>query len=64
MKLLEKIINQETYMVNWDEVAKIPEFGVLKKTEQNPKWHSEGNVSAAKRLCFLQHPVEVDLGTL
>jgi hypothetical protein len=31
MKLLEKIINQETYMVNWDEVAKIPEFGVLKK---------------------------------
>lgn len=44
MKLLEKIINQETYMVNWDEVAKIPEFGVLKKTEQNPKWHSEGNV--------------------
>lgn len=44
MKLLEKIINQDTYMVNWDEVAKIPEFGVLKKTEQNPKWHSEGNV--------------------
>lgn len=31
MKLLKKIINQETYMVNWDEVAKIPEFGVLKK---------------------------------
>lgn len=44
MKILEKIINQETYMVNWDEVAKIPEFDVLKKTEQNPKWHSEGNV--------------------
>lgn len=44
MKLLEKIINQDTYTVNWEEVWKIPEFKVLKDTKQNPKWHSEGNV--------------------
>lgn len=44
MTLLNKIINQYTYTVNWDEVEKIPEFTVLKNTEQNPKWHAEGNV--------------------
>lgn len=44
MKLLEKIINQDTYIVNWEEVWKISEFKVLKDTKQNPKWHSEGNV--------------------
>ena len=28
----------------WDNIEKIPEFAKLKECEQNPKWHSEGNV--------------------
>lgn len=45
MGLLEKIINTETYTVNWDEVWKIPEFKILQETHQNPKWHQEDLVS-------------------
>lgn len=28
----------------WKNIWKIPEFAVLEKCEQNPKWHGEGNV--------------------
>lgn len=28
----------------WDNIEKLPEFAILEKCEQNPKWHSEGNV--------------------
>lgn len=27
----------------WNIIEKIPEFALLEKCEQNPKWHSEGN---------------------
>lgn len=28
----------------WNNIWNIPEFAILEKCEQNPKWHSEGNV--------------------
>lgn len=41
---IDKIIEPVTLTINWDEVLTIPEFNILKSTEQNPYWHSEGNV--------------------
>lgn len=40
--LLEELINEDL-TIHWDEIDKIPAFQKLKQTNQNPKWHSEGN---------------------
>ena len=32
------------FKINWDYINLFPEFNVLNSTEQNPYWHSEGNV--------------------
>ena len=34
----------------WNIIEKIPEFALLEKCEQNPKWHSEGNVLKHSKL--------------
>lgn len=46
MKITEKIfyVENERLLYDWKKIEKIPEFAVLKKCEQNPRWHSEGNV--------------------
>jgi predicted kinase len=38
--------------INWDFLNTIPEFAILKKCEQNPKWHSEGNVENHTKLAY------------
>ena len=35
---------------NWTYIWSIPEFSVLRNTEQNPKWHPEGNVDIHTKL--------------
>lgn len=42
MKITE-LIDFKTFTYNWDKIEQIAEFKKLKKCEQNPKWHSEGN---------------------
>ena len=42
--MFEKLFKKDDYKVNWEYVESIPEFAKLKDCEQNPKWHSEGNV--------------------
>lgn len=41
---IKELINFKTFEFNWDRIETIPEFKKLKKCEQNPKWHGEGNV--------------------
>ena len=43
LEQLKKLINFETYEVNWKKVEKIPEFAVLATCKQNPTWHAEGD---------------------
>jgi len=40
---IDKLIDFENLEYKWDEIEKIPEFKKLKKCEQSPKWHGEGN---------------------
>lgn len=40
---LEKLMDFRNLKYDWDEIEKVPEFALLKKAEQNPKWHAEGN---------------------
>lgn len=40
---LERLIDFEKLSYNWKKIERIDEFAVLKKCEQNPRWHSEGN---------------------
>lgn len=42
---LERLINFDTYEVNWKNVWKVHEFSMLKTCEQNPVWHKEGNAA-------------------
>ena len=44
-KLTEKIfyVENEQLFYDWKKIEKIPEFAVLKKCEQNPRWHGEGD---------------------
>lgn len=44
-KLTNKIfyVENEQLFYDWKKIEKIPEFSVLKKCEQNPRWHSEGD---------------------
>ena len=41
----------------WNNIEKIPEFEKLKKCEQNPKWHSEGDAFKHTKL-VCKHAVE------
>lgn len=45
MKLTDKIfyVENEQLFYDWKKIEKLPEFAVLKKCEQNPKWHAEGD---------------------
>ena len=45
--------------INWDFLETIPEFAVLKECEQNPKWHSEGNVLNHTKLALEKFNTEV-----
>lgn len=44
-KITEKIfyVENEQLFYDWKKIEKIPEFAVLKKCEQNPRWHGEGD---------------------
>lgn len=62
MKITE-LIDFKTFTYNWDKIEQIAEFKKLKKCEQNPKWHSEGNAwihtklvcEAAVNICRERH---------
>lgn len=66
MKLTDKIfyVENDQLFYDWKKIEKIPEFAVLKKCEQNPKWHAEGDAwkhtvkvceAMEKRLKFLRY---------
>lgn len=66
MKLTDKIfyVENEQLFYDWKKIEKLPEFAVLKKCEQNPKWHAEGDAwkhtvkvceAMEKRLKFLRY---------
>ncbi len=77
MKLTDKIfyVENEQLFYDWKKIEKIPEFAVLKKCEQNPRWHGEGNCwEHTKRVCeamekklkfyritYKKHPFEATL---
>lgn len=42
--LSEFVINDVSYELNMEYLNSLSEFTILKSCEQNPKWHSEGNV--------------------
>ena len=53
-KLTEKIfyVENEQLFYDWKKIEKIPEFATLKKCEQNPRWHREGNAFVhTKKVC-------------
>jgi putative nucleotidyltransferase with HDIG domain len=41
----------DTLDINWEFVLKLPHFCDLEKTQQNPRWHSEGNALEHTKLC-------------
>ena len=41
---ISDLIDIEKLEYKWDVIELIPEFAILKTCEQNPKWHSCGNV--------------------
>lgn len=43
MKIID-LIDIEKLEYKWDVIENLPDFALLKTCEQNPKWHSEGNV--------------------
>lgn len=45
--------------VNWEFVETIPEFTRLKECQQNPRWHSEGNVWNHTQLAYTKLEEEV-----
>lgn len=50
--LITDLIDFKTAKYKWDVIESIPEFAILKTCEQNPKWHSEGNVwNHTKKVC-------------
>ena len=50
--LLTDLIDFKNCEYKWDVIESIPEFAILKTCEQNPKWHSEGNVwNHTKKVC-------------
>jgi putative nucleotidyltransferase with HDIG domain len=50
--LLTDLIDFKNCEYKWDVIENIPEFSELKKCEQNPKWHSEGNAwNHTKKVC-------------
>ena len=54
MKLTDKIfyVEDEQLHYDWKKIEKIPEFATLKKCEQNPKWHAEGDAFVhTKKVC-------------
>ena len=40
---LRKLIDTEKCEYNWKKIEKIDEFDALKRAEQSPRWHKEGN---------------------
>lgn len=53
-KLTDKIfyVENEQLFYDWKKIEKIPEFATLKKCEQNPRWHREGNAFVhTKKVC-------------
>lgn len=40
---IEKLIDFENQKYNWAKIERVPEFATLKKCQQNPVWHSEGD---------------------
>ena len=66
---IEKIFNHKTNPMcsayrsieyNWDFIEKIPEFSILETCEQNPKWHSEGNVMNHTKLVCKEAILQVN----
>lgn len=43
LEQVNKLIDFNTYKVNWKKIEKIPEFAVLATCKQNPTWHAEGD---------------------
>ena len=60
---IKELINFKTFEFNWEKIESIPEFKKLKKCEQSPKWHGEGNAwihtklvcEAAANICREHH---------
>lgn len=54
MKLTDKIfyVENDQLHYDWKKIEKIAEFATLKKCEQNPKWHAEGDAFVhTKKVC-------------
>lgn len=47
---IKELINFKTFEFNWDRIESIPEFKKLKKCEQSPKWHGEGDAMQHTKL--------------
>lgn len=50
--MFDKYFKGNTLELDWDFIDKIPEFNKLRNCEQNPKWHSEGNVMNHVMCCI------------
>lgn len=76
-KLLDKLFYEDKgkLLYDWKKIEKIDEFAVLKKCEQNPIWHKEGDAFRhTKKVCeamenrlkeyrytYKKHPLEVKI---
>lgn len=47
---IKELINFNTFEFDWERIESIPEFKKLKKCEQNPKWHGEGDAFVHTKL--------------
>lgn len=76
-KILDKVLYEDKgkLLYDWKKIEKIDEFAILKKCEQNPLWHREGNSWIhTKKVCeamearlkeyrytYKKHPKEVKI---
>ena len=76
-KILEKLLYEDKgkLLYDWKKIEKMDEFAVLKKCEQNPVWHKEGDAFRhTKKVCeamearlkeyrysYKKHPEEVKI---
>lgn len=49
INFIKEVLDFWNLEVKWENVLKVPEFKVLSETQQNPYWHSEGDVMAHTR---------------
>ena len=61
MNFLQNLYTGKRYSteINWEYIESIPEISCLKNCEQNPRWHSEGNVWNHTKLAYAKLEDEV-----